>query len=86
MQHAQPIDHKLRVFLRVNLHALAQLQVNDVRYFIGDDDHVCCAEAAIHILGSVDALFHQQYGALAFPASVLDFANDEGHIFIYRFQ
>ena len=86
VQHTQPVDHELRVFLRVNLHALAQLQVNDVSYFIGDDDHVRCAEAAVHILGSVDALFHQQYGAVTFPASVLDFTNDEGHILVHRFQ
>ena len=86
VQHAQPVDHELRVFLCVNLHALAQLQVNDVGNLIGDDDHVRCAEAAVHILGSVDALFHQQYGAVTFPASVLDFANDEGHILIHRFQ
>ena len=70
----------------MNLHALAQLEINDVGYLIGDDDHVRCAEAAIHILGSVDALFHQQHGALAFPASILDFTDDEGHILIYRFQ
>ena len=86
MQHAQPVDHELRVFLCVNLHALAQLQVNDVGNLIGDDDHVRCAEAAVHILGSVDALFHQQYGAVTFPASVLNFANDEGHILVHRFQ
>ena len=86
VQHAQPVDHELRVFLCVNLHALAQLQVDDVGDLIGDDDHVCCAKTAIHILGSVDALFHQQHGALAFPACVLDFSDDEGHIFIYRFQ
>ena len=86
MQHAQPVDHELRVFFGVNLHALAQLQVNDVGHFIGDDDHIRCAEASVHILGSVDALFHQQHGALAFPASVLDFANDEGHILVHRFQ
>ena len=86
MQHAQPIDHKLRVFLRVNLHALAQLEINDVGNLIGDDDHVRCAEAAVHILGSVDALFHQRHRALAFPASVLNFANDEGHILVHRFQ
>ena len=86
MQYAQPVDHELRVFLRVNLHALAQLQVDDVGNLIGDDDHVRCAEAAVHILGSVDALFYQQHGALAFPASILDFANDEGHILIHRFQ
>ena len=86
MQHAQPVDHELRVFLGVNLHALAQLQVNDVSHFIGDDDHIRCAEAAVHILGSVDALFHQKHRALAFPACILDFANDEGHILIHRFQ
>ena len=86
MQHAQPVDHKLRVFLRVNLHALAQLQVDNVSHFIGDDDHVRCAKTAIHILGSVDALFHKQHGALAIPLRVLDFTDDEGHIFIYRFQ
>ena len=32
------------------------------------------------------ALFHQKHRALAFPASVLNFANDEGHILVHRFQ
>ena len=86
MQHAQPVDHELRVLLGVNLHALAQLQVNNVGHFISDDDHIRCTEAAVHILGSVDALLYQQYGALTFPARILDFANNEGHILIYRFQ
>ena len=86
MQHAQPVDHKLRVFLGVNLHAFAQLEINDMGYLVSDDDHVCRTEAAVHIFGSVDALFHQQHRALAFPARVLDFADDEGYIFIYRFQ
>ena len=86
MQHAQPVDHELRVFLGVNLRALAQLQVDDVGNLIGDDDHIRCAEAAVHIFGSVDALFHQQHGALAFSARILNFTDNEGHILIYRFQ
>ena len=86
VQHAQPVDHELRVFFGMNLHALAQLQVNDVGYLIGNDDHIRCAEAAVHIFGSVDSLFHQQHGALTFPACVLNFSNNEGHILIYRFQ
>ena len=35
MQHTQPVDHELRIFLRVNLHALAQLEVDDVGNLIG---------------------------------------------------
>ena len=68
------------------LYTLAELQVDNVGHLVGDDDHIRRAEAAVHILGGVHALLHQQDGRLARAACVLDLADHEGHILVHSFQ